>query len=131
MVRRAGRAVGTHFRLKRQWGRGALGTHFHLGWKWGGCCPAKRERGSMLGAGVGFPRRGGNARAGAVAFETRAEILQGVSRPADSAWGLPGGEGRRRVCRVCLGGFRQDGREPRAGGFITIPSRGAAWGYPQ
>ncbi|GGN27379.1 hypothetical protein GCM10010842_00260 [Deinococcus daejeonensis] len=97
----------------------------------------------MLGAGgVGFPRRGGKARAGAVAFQTRAEILQGVSRPADSAWGLPGGEGWRRVCRLCLGALsgmagaavryawgvfaRMGGNLERAG-FITIPSRGAVW----
>lgn len=121
MVRRA---VGTHFRLKRQWGRGALGTHFHLSWKWGG---AVRRRGNVdpcWARGVGFPRRGGKARAGAVAFETRA--------------GLP--------CRVCLGALsgmagaavryawgvfaRMGGNLERAG-FITIPSRGAAWGYPQ
>lgn len=109
--------MGTHFRLKRQWMRGALGTHFHLGWKWGALSGEERTR----GAGVGFPRCGGKARAGAVAFETRA--------------GLP--------CRVCLGALsgmagvaaryawgvfaRMGGNLERAG-FITIPSRPALSG---
>lgn len=114
MVRRGAAGGGDALPFETAVGAGRAGDALSFGLEVGGALSG--EEGTQ-GAGMGFPRPGGKARAGAVAFETRA--------------GLP--------CRVCLGALsgmpggvfaRMGGNLERAG-FITIPSRGAAWGYPQ